>query len=257
WKSDILVDGDPDLQRAIHSDLFYLLENTSVDTDWPIAACGFSPNYFYHVFWDNDSWDFPPLLLLHPERAKSQVMFRYRTLAAAEARARAYGYQGAMFPWEADPGRGTDETPYFAHENADQEIHVNADVAIAQWQYYLASGDLDWLRRYGYPVIRATAEFWASRVVYRPEKYRYEIPHAKHTWMGSSISWLGYPQLDLPMSEQVRRNDFRFAVRSQRELTPDANAMLLAMLSVEAAELGDEAGSYKWLQGNEGGFLKP
>src|SRR5207302_9448871 len=42
WKSDILVDGDPDLQRAIHSDLFYLLENTSVDTDWPIAACGFS-----------------------------------------------------------------------------------------------------------------------------------------------------------------------------------------------------------------------
>ena len=327
WKSDILVDGDPDLQRAIHSDLFYLLENTSVDTDWPIAACGFSPNYFYHVFWDNDSWDFPPLLLLHPERAKSQVMFRYRTLAAAEARARAYGYQGAMFPWEADPGRGTDETPYFAHENADQEIHVNADVAIAQWQYYLASGDLDWLRRYGYPVIRATAEFWASRVVYRPEKDRYEIlhvtspdeaytnvandsftnaaaqrnlliataaakvlgvtpeakweqiaqqlyipfsrqeqrhldfdesiPHDKHTWMGSSISWLGYPQLDLPMSEQVRRNDFRFAVRSLRELTPDANAMLLAMLSVEAAELGDEAGSYKWLQGNEGGFLKP
>ncbi|TLY50471.1 MAG: glycoside hydrolase family 65 protein [Gammaproteobacteria bacterium] len=254
WKSDILVDGDPDLQRAIHSDLFYLLENTSVDTDWPIAACGFSPNYFYHVFWDNDSWDFPPLLLLHPERAKSQVMFRYRTLAAAEARARAYGYQGAMFPWEADPGRGTDETPYFAHENADQEIHVNADVAIAQWQYYLASGDLDWLRRYGYPVIRATAEFWASRVVYRPEK---DLPHDKHTWMGSSISWLGYPQLDLPMSEQVRRNDFRFAVRSLRELTPDANAMLLAMLSVEAAELGDEAGSYKWLQGNEGGFLKP
>src|SRR5207237_1121009 len=61
--------------------------------------------------------------------------------------------------------------------NAQQEIHVNADVAIAQWQYYLATGDLDWLRSYGYPVIRATAEFWVSRVVYRREKDRYEILH--------------------------------------------------------------------------------
>ena len=31
------------------------------------------------------------------------------------------------------------------------EIHVNGDVALAQWQYYLATGDSAWLAREGYP----------------------------------------------------------------------------------------------------------
>ncbi len=327
WGSDILVDGDPQLQRAIHSDLFYLLENSSADTAYPMGACGFSPNYLGHVFWDNDSWDFPVMLLLHPQRAKSQLMFRHETLKAAQERARAHGYQGAMYPWEADPARGTEETPYFAHENAQGEIHINGDVAIAQWQYYLASGDREWLRQYGFPVIRATADFWVSRVVAQPGKDRYEIqdvtspdeaythvnndsftngiaqrnlliataaatalgetpraewseiahklyipfseseqrhldfepstPHDRHTWMGSAISFLAYPQLDLPMPPQVRRNDLDFASRSIKELTPDANAMILAMISLEAAEVGDAAAADKWLQLQQSGFLKP
>jgi protein-glucosylgalactosylhydroxylysine glucosidase len=327
WRTDIVIDGDPELQRAIHSDLFYLLENSSTDTAFPMAACGFSPNYLDHVFWDNDSWDFPVLLLLHPQRAKSQIMFRYQTLQAAEARARAHGYQGAMYPWEADAAQGTEQTPYFAHENAQGEIHINGDVAIAQWQYYLATGDLDWLRHYGFPVIRATADFWVSRAVYRQESGRYEIervtspdeaytnvnndsftngiarrnlviataaaqalaeapraqwseiaqklyipfseseqrhldfdpstPHDKQTWMGSAVSFLAYPQLDLSMTPQVRRNDFDFALRSVKELTPDANAMLLSMISLEAAELGDAATANKWLQMQQGSFLKP
>jgi trehalose/maltose hydrolase-like predicted phosphorylase len=327
WRSDILVEGDDSLQRAIHSDLFYLLENSSANTEQPMAACGFSPYYLGHVFWDNDSWDFPVLLLLHPERARSQIAFRFRTLGAAEERARAYGFRGAMFPWESDPARGTDETPYFAHENAAREIHVNGDVSIAQWQYYLASGDRDWLRERGFPVIRATAEFWTSRVVYAQATDRYEIlhvtspdeaysdvnndsftnaiaqrnlqiataaaqvlgvkpdarwdaiarklyipfsvrdqrhldfdpsiPHDKRTWMGSALSFLAYPPLDLPMSAGVRRNDFNFAVRSLKELTPDANAMPLAMISLEAAELGDANAAELWLQRQQGGFVKP
>jgi trehalose/maltose hydrolase-like predicted phosphorylase len=127
WKSDIQVEGDAtgELQRSIHSDLFYILENSSVGTAWPMAANGFSPNYLDHIFWDNDSWDFPVMLLLHPERAKSQLQFRYQTLSAAQDRARAHGYEGAMYPWEADPLRGTEQTPYFAKENAEGEIHIN------------------------------------------------------------------------------------------------------------------------------------
>jgi trehalose/maltose hydrolase-like predicted phosphorylase len=232
-----------------------------------------------------------------------------------------------MYPWEADPARGTEQTPYFAHENAQGEIHINGDVAIAQWQYYLASGDREWLRQYGFPVIRATADFWVSRVVVQQGKDRDEIRHVtspdeaytnvdndsftnaiaqrnlviataaakelgetprtqwseiagklyipfstseqrhldfdpstahdKHTWMGSSISYLAYPQLDLPMTPAVRRNDLDFALRSIKELTPDANAMILAMISLEAAETGDAGGAAKWLQMQESGFLKP
>ncbi len=327
WRSDIVVTNSLALQRAIHADLFYLLENATVATTWPMGACGFSPNYFQHVFWDNDSCDFPVLLLLHPRRAKSLIAFRERTLPEAEARARANGYDGAMYPWEADLERGDDQTPYFAHANGSREIHVNGDVAIAQWQYYLATGDREWLRKRGYPVIRATAKFWKSRVVYRPATKRYEILHVtspdeayndvandaftnsiarrnlqiatlaahalgvkadpawraianhivipfssreqrhldfdasvehdKKTWMGSAVALLAYPQLDLAMAPEVRRHDFDYAVRALGALTPDPNAMLLAMITIEAAEIGNINDSQYWLNRQQGQFLKP
>jgi trehalose/maltose hydrolase-like predicted phosphorylase len=54
---------------------------------------------------------------------------------------------------------------------------VNADVAIAQWQYYLATRDRAWLRARGWPVIREVARFWASRATYVARAHRYEITH--------------------------------------------------------------------------------
>lgn len=83
WKSDIRIDGDPPLQRVVHSDLYYLLANATPDTGWAIGACGLTTGYVGHIFWDSDSWIFPALVLLHPRRARSLVMFRDRTLPAA------------------------------------------------------------------------------------------------------------------------------------------------------------------------------
>ena len=79
-----------------------------------------------------------------------------------------------MYPWEADE-RGQETTPDFAIQNARSEIHVNGDVALAQWQYYLATGDSAWLAREGYPVIRATADFWVSRATYDSSDGKYHI----------------------------------------------------------------------------------
>jgi Glycosyl hydrolase family 65 central catalytic domain len=327
WKADITVEGDPQVQRAIHSDLFNLLENSTMGTAWAMEGCGLSPCYFGHVFWDNDSWDFPALVLLHRARAKSLEMFRYRTLPSAEARAKERGYQGGMYPWDSDPEKGTDVTPMLAQAFSDREIHVNADVAIAQWDYYLATGDVERLRQYGDRVIHEMADFWLSRSTYNRAKDRYEILHVtsldeaynnvpndafnnavaqkalrvataaahilnippdpkwaevarkmdipfserelrhldfneavshdKKTWMGSSLSWLSYPPLDLAMSKEVRLNDFNFAIKSLSELTPDANDMVPVMVGIEAAELGKEVESYIWLKFSMGGFLKP
>src|SRR5690348_7803487 len=136
WQSDIVIDGKPAVQKAVHSDLYYLLSNTTVGTAWPMGACALTPNYAGHAFWDSDSWVFPALLLLHPDRAKPIVMFRARTTEPARERARQYGARGTMYPWEADPQTGVDVTPHFAWE-VYREVHVNADIAIAQWQYYL------------------------------------------------------------------------------------------------------------------------
>lgn len=177
WASDIVIDGDAKAQQLVHSDLYYLLSNSTPDSRWPIGACGMTPGYTGHVFWDSDSWVFPALLLLHPERAKSMVMFRDASLPPAEQRARERGLHGAMYPWEADPDNGSSQTPRSAQVLDESEIHVNADIAIAQWQYYLATQDREWLAQHGWPVIRAVADFWASRATYGPEKQRYDIQH--------------------------------------------------------------------------------
>lgn len=177
WRSDIEIDGDPKAQQVAHSELYYLLAGSTPDTGWAMGPCAITLCYIAHVFWDSDTWVYPALLLLHPRHAESQVDFRARTLPAAEARARQHGFAGAMYPWESDPEYGTDVTPHSAIVLSDSEIHVNSEVAIAQWQYYLATLDRDWLRSKGWPVIRAVARFWASRVTYDAGKHRYEILH--------------------------------------------------------------------------------
>ncbi len=175
WETDVRIEGDTALQRLVRSMLFYLLSSVREGTDFSLPPMGLSSaGYYGHVFWDADTWMFPPLLLLHPEAARSIVMFRSRTLEAAKSNARRNGYRGAMYPWEADD-LGNETTPRFAYQNALYEIHINGDVAIAQWQYYLATRDSAWLAQHGYPVIRATAEFWVSRTTYNEARDRYEI----------------------------------------------------------------------------------
>lgn len=164
WRTDIVIDGDPELQRVARSMLYHLLSSLREGQDHSVGPMGLSSGGYYgHVFWDADTWIFAPLLVLHPELARSIVRFRARTLPAAVENARLNGYRGAMYPWEAG-GAGEETTPRFAWQNALKEIHVNGDVALAQWQYFQATGDTAFLREHGYPVLRATADFWMSRV---------------------------------------------------------------------------------------------
>jgi protein-glucosylgalactosylhydroxylysine glucosidase len=175
WETDVVVTGDPELQRIIHAMLFDLVSSVRAERDVSIPPMGLSSaGYYGHVFWDADTWMFPPLVLLHPTLARSMVTFRARVLPAARRNAHAHGYRGAMYPWESDE-LGEETTPRFAWQNAQAEIHVTGDVALAQWQYYLATGDSAWLARVGEPVIRATADFWASRATYDTATGRYAI----------------------------------------------------------------------------------
>jgi protein-glucosylgalactosylhydroxylysine glucosidase len=175
WETDIEVQGDTALQRVVRSMLFYLLANGAEGTALGIPPMGLSTaGYYGHVFWDSDTWMFPPLVVTHPDVARSLVAFRRRTLDAARANANANGYRGAMYPWEADE-RGEETTPHFAVQNAKMEIHVNGDVALAQWQYYQMTGDSAWLANDGYAVIRETANFWVSRARRDSVRDRYHI----------------------------------------------------------------------------------
>ena len=175
WETDIVIEGDSALQRAARSMMFYLLCSARPGSALGIPPMGLSSaGYYGHIFWDSDTWMFPALVVTHPDIAQSLVAFRSRTLPAARRNARANGFRGAMYPWEADD-LGEETTPRFAFQNARSEVHVTADVAIAQWQYYLATGDSLYLARHAYPVLQATADFWTSRAVHDVARERYDI----------------------------------------------------------------------------------
>ena len=54
-----------------------------------------------HVFWDQDTWMFPPILLLHSDIGRLLVDTRIRTLETARLYASQKGYRGARYPWES------------------------------------------------------------------------------------------------------------------------------------------------------------
>ena len=173
WQKDIIIDGSKKDQQAIHSCMFYLLESVREGSQWSIPPMGLSDAAFSgHIFWDADIWMFPALILQHPKLARAIVDYRYNTLKGAMGNAKASGYTGAQYAWESGYSGKEDTPPGLSYIH---ERHINGDVALAQWQYYLATGDLNWLKNRGYPVLKATADYWVSRVTYIPAKQRYEI----------------------------------------------------------------------------------
>lgn len=173
WSKDIIIDGPAKDQQAIHSCMFYILQSVREGSRWSIPPMGLSSDAFGgHIFWDADVWIFPALILQHPELARSIVEYRFNTLPGAMANAKADGYKGAEYAWESGY-TGKEDTPRGL--NYRHERHINGDVALAQWQYYLATGDKNWLKTRGFPVLKATADYWVSRVTYNSAKNRYEI----------------------------------------------------------------------------------
>ncbi len=182
WKSDIKIDGDAQDQQDVHSMLYHLYSFTREGTALSPSPMGLSGlGYNGHVFWDTELWMFPALLVMHPEIAKSMVEYRFQRLDAARRNAFSKGYRGAMYPWES-AGTGVEETPVWALSGTFEQ-HITACVAIAAWNYYSVTQDRVWLREKGWPILSATADFWASRVERNgPGKYDIKNVVAADEW---------------------------------------------------------------------------
>jgi len=163
WKSDILIEGDAQSQQDIHSMLYHLYSFTREGTALSPSPMGLSGlGYNGHVFWDTELWMYPALLVLHSELAKSMIEYRYQRLEAAKRNAFSKGYKGSWFPWES-ADNSVEEKPVWVL-SGPFEHHITACVGIAAWNYYCVTQDKNWLREKGWPILSATADFWASRV---------------------------------------------------------------------------------------------
>ena len=163
WQGDILIDGDPGAQAFARAALFQLYSNAREGRAASIPPFGLSDReYCGHIFWDSELWMYPPMLFLNGGIARSMVDYRTRLLPGALRKAACYGYRGAMFPWESDD-TGDESCPTNALTGTF-EHHISSDVAIGVWNYFRMTGDREWLRTEGWPVLRAVADFWVSRV---------------------------------------------------------------------------------------------
>lgn len=170
--------GNPYLSAATYSSLYYILSAmpTVEEKTWPFV--GLSPadlahnGYNGHIFWDQDTWMFPPILMLNSDLGRTLINTRIRVLDSAKEYARRTSYQGARFPWEGALS-GFDVTPWYS---GDLEDHITGGVALAFRQYIMATHDTNSLL-HGHlnDSVFEIANFWISRVVYNKMHDMYEI----------------------------------------------------------------------------------
>ena len=58
-------------------------------------------DYWGHVFWDQDTWMYPSVLVLHADLGKILINTRRRTMHGAAENAKAFQCDGLKFPWES------------------------------------------------------------------------------------------------------------------------------------------------------------
>ncbi len=168
WQGDIIIKGDLQSQLDVRLALYHLYAFSRGDSNLSISPMGLSSqNYNGHIFWDTELWMFPPLLLLNQDIARSLVNYRSDRINKAKEKAINFGYKGAMFPWESD-NTGEEVTPAWALTGTF-EHHITADVAIAFWNYYRVTKNMEWLKMRGYPMLKEIANYWVSRSVLNPD----------------------------------------------------------------------------------------
>jgi trehalose/maltose hydrolase-like predicted phosphorylase len=202
WRRDIEVPGRPDIQSWLRSSMYGVLSATRPDTATSVSPVGLtSDNYAGLVFWDADTWIFPGLLAFHPDLARTVVEYRYRTMPAARANAARLGYKGLFYSWTSGgDGDLSTECHSVAPDHCRMQNHLQSDVSLAAWQYFLVTGDTAWLRGRGWPLLKGIAEFWTSRAtansdgsysikhVAGPDEYSNDVDDGVFTNAGAAVA---------------------------------------------------------------------
>jgi len=220
-------------QQGIRMAIYHLLRAKAADEERG-ALCPkgtTAETYFGSVFWDTDIFHVPYYVYTNPAVARSQVMFRYHTLPAARAIARGYEYPGARYAWQSD--MNGDETCVL-WQYADHQVHITADVAVALWHYYSATGDVDFLFDYGAEMLLETARYWVARVDNLPGRPGYHLLGVmgpdEYKPLTNNNAYTNY----------VARLNLQLAVRVAKLLknqSPEKYALLVKKIDLDETEL--------------------
>ncbi len=183
---DVKITGDREAQRLVRLHLFHMMVTASphhAGLDSGIPPRGLHGEaYRGHIFWD-ELYILPLYNLHFPEVVKSVLMYRYRRLDAARAYAKEYGYEGAMFPWQSGSD-GREETQIihlnplsgeWGDDYSSLQRHISLAIAFNVWNYYHATGDIDFMGQFGAEILLDICKFWASKSAFDEADGRYHI----------------------------------------------------------------------------------
>ena len=206
WRRfDIRIAGPERAQVILRLHIFHLLqvvsENT-VDLDVGVPARGLHGEaYRGHIFWD-ELFILPFLNVRLPVLSRALLSYRYRRLTAAREAAAEAGFRGAMYPWQSgSSGREESQTLHlnprsgrWLPDNSHLQRHIAIAIAYNVWLYWETTGDLEFLRFRGAPMILEIARFLADLATYDRVKDRFEIRGV----MGPDEYHDAYPNADTP-----------------------------------------------------------
>jgi maltose phosphorylase len=175
WEeSDIVITGDAAAQQGIRFNIFQLNQTyTGEDARLNIGPKGFTgEKYGGAAYWDTEAYCIPfYLATADPQVARNLLLYRYKHLQKAIENAAKLGFGGgaALYPMVTMNG----EECHNEWEITFEEIHRNAAIAFAIFNYTRYTGDKDYLAEYGLEVLIAIARFWAQRVNWSGARNQY------------------------------------------------------------------------------------
>jgi alpha,alpha-trehalose phosphorylase len=221
-----------EIQQAVRFNLFQILQAAARAEHTGVPAKGLTGQaYEGHYFWDTEIYLLPFLTYTTPRIARDLLMFRYRMLPQARARARQLGQRGAMFPWRTI--NGEEASAYYAAGTA--QYHINADIMYALRKYVSATGDEPFLQNYGAEMLVETARLWRDIGFYSAAKGgRFCInsvtgPDEYNTVVNNNA-----------FTNLMARENLRYAARTMealRALNPEAFDALVRRTALEHSEI--------------------
>jgi alpha,alpha-trehalose phosphorylase len=235
-RSDVEVEGAPEVQQAVRWNLFQLAQAAGRAEGSGIPAKGVTGSgYSGHYFWDTEIYTLPFFSYTTPQVARSALRFRYGLLGAARLRAEQMTQRGALFSWRTI--NGEEASAYYAAGTA--QYHIDADIAYALSQYVAATGDLEFLEREAVDILVETARLWADLGFWRVNGEG--VFHIHGVTGPDEYTTVVNDNLFTNVMAQGNLRDAVSAVEWLREFHPDGHARMVSRLHLEEGEVQEWA----------------
>ncbi|CAL2101099.1 Maltose phosphorylase, family GH65 [Tenacibaculum sp. 190130A14a] len=174
--SDITISGDVKAQQGIRFNIFQLNQTyLGTDARLNIGPKGFTgEKYGGSTYWDTEAYCLPFYMATKDQKvARNLLEYRYHHLDRAIENAEKLGFTNgaALYPMVTMNG----EECHNEWEITFEEIHRNAAIAFAIYNYERYTSDASYVPEKGLEVLIGIARFWYQRATFSTAKNKYVI----------------------------------------------------------------------------------